>query len=947
MKLKFAFFLFSLLLLFPCRPSASVWKKKILNYERSQYQGGFQNWMITQSKEGWMYFANSKGLLEFDGVNWNLYSMKNRTVRVVRIIEDKFYVGGGSEFGYFTRNQIGKLTYISLSEKTPRWEAGEIWNILASKKYLYFIDENNILVDNHQGENLSMVSSAFKIECSTVWNDVLYWGTVHGVFYLDKNNKANKLATAEALDGQKIIKIEPYDNKLLITTTFNGIYILDENGCNKLNTMADSFIHDNQIFSSYIYGSKMILGSIQNGAFLFDLKSNLPGESFNNGNGLKNNTILSSFIDKEQNLWLGLDKGIGYIDLNSAIQPLFPTDSPIGTGYCAQMYNGELYLGTNQGLYKLDKNGNYQLIKDSDGQIWSLLLYDNSLFSAGDNGIMVINNSQTYKIKLSGVWELHPLRAEKDKIIAGKYTGFGVLKKDGNIWSFSHNIPNFYGSGRGILEDDKNYTFWLSAVDGKMNRVSFDQNLSRVLETKNYTLKNSKIEENTIFRRIDNNITICAQDGIYLYSRISDDFSHYTQLENMLNGKQYYDYLSQDKESNIWFVSEKNLKILPFQGNKYSNEIYNWGLTDELINGYENVLLLDSSAAIISVDKGFFKINLNQKANRNKSVNVFVRKMQISQTDSIVSYGYNEKPLRLPFSSNSVTIHFAATEYNQISDIVYSYRLIGMEEEWSIPASKTSKEYTNLPEGKYTFEVKASIRGEKDSENITSFSFEILPPWYRSTYAYIVYSILCISLVFILYKRTIGEQKKIIIQNQEELVAQRKRHYEESKLKDQEIYQLQNENLKSELNYKTQELNGYVLNMLRKNEMLENVKKSVVNILKAFEENRQTVYIKQKFTSLITQINNNIEHDNDFEIFQSNFDLIHQGFFKILDEKHPELTRNDKILCAYLKMNLSSKEIAPLLNISVRGVEVNRYRLRKKMNLGRDVNLSEYLQTLL
>lgn len=201
-------------------------------------------------------------------------------------------------------------------------------------------------------------------------------------------------------------------------------------------------------------------------------------------------------------------------------------------------------------------------------------------------------------------------------------------------------------------------------------------------------------------------------------------------------------------------------------------------------------------------------------------------------------------------------------------------------------------------------------------------------------------------LILIIYKKTISKQKKIIHQKGEELIAQTRRYEEETKLKDEAIYELQNENLKNELKYKTQELNGYMLNVIRKNEMLENVKRNALNISKAIDEEKQISTIKQKVMSLISQINSNIEHDTDFEIFQSNFDLIHQDFFKLLDERFPNLTRNDKILCAYLNMNLSSKEIAPLLNISIRGVEVNRYRLRKKMDLDRDVNLSDFLQSL-
>ena len=120
----------------------------------------------------------------------------------------------------------------------------------------------------------------------------------------------------------------------------------------------------------------------------------------------------------------------------------------------------------------------------------------------------------------------------------------------------------------------------------------------------------------------------------------------------------------------------------------------------------------------------------------------------------------------------------------------------------------------------------------------------------------------------------------------------------------------------------------------------------MLTILKAIDEKKEPSEIKQRSTRLISLINSNIEHDKDFEVFESNFDSIHQGFFKILDKKYPQLSKNDRVLCAYLKMNLSTKEIAPLLNISVRGVEITRYRLRKKMNLNRDVNLNEFMQNL-
>ena len=127
--------------------------------------------------------------------------------------------------------------------------------------------------------------------------------------------------------------------------------------------------------------------------------------------------------------------------------------------------------------------------------------------------------------------------------------------------------------------------------------------------------------------------------------------------------------------------------------------------------------------------------------------------------------------------------------------------------------------------------------------------------------------------------------------------------------------------------------------------MLENVKKGVFTISKAIDDNKPSITIKQKVMSLISQINHNIEHDKDFDVFQSNFNVLHSDFFNALEKRYSNLTRNEKVLCAYLKMNLSSKEIASLLNITIRGVEVSRYRLRKKLEIDKDINLNDFMNS--
>ena len=920
--------------------SSTIWQRKIVNYERNQYKAGFQNWMMTQSDKGWIYSANSNGLLEFDGVNWSLYPVRNKLLRSVKIIDKKIYVGGSTEFGYFEPNERGFLLYKSLSANTKDW-GGEVWNIQSGTDKIYFVSDRHVHVYNKKSAELVTINVTSKIDCSALINDVLHIGTPDGVFYM-KGTVFLLLSTSALLKNQKLVSILPYESKILVTTAWSGLYLLDKESILKMSSIADDFIAKNQLFCTSVSGTKIVLGSVQNGVFLFDPHEPTYKEAFNIDNGLTNNTALSTFFDKDQNLWLGLDKGLSYIDLKSPKRPLFSIVSPIGTGYCTMEYNGGIYLGTNQALYRLDMDG-YHLIKGSEGQIWSMDIIDNTLFSSGDNGILVISPTETYKINIPGTWETHPLKADRNRLIAATYSGLIVIEKVGGRWALSHVIPGFYDSSRGFIEDDESYTFWV-ALPGRIQKVKFDQTLTKIIDRKSYPLP---IRENVIFRKIDNNLVICADDGIYKYSSITDGFDHYTELESMLDGNKYYEYLFVDESKNIWYVSNGLLKMLPYTSGGYKGRTFNWGLSDELISSYENVFLMSDRSAIVAVDNSFVKIDLSRSALEPNPLKVHIKKLTSSQNDSIISYGDARKAITLPYSLNSVRIYFLATDFTHSSDILYTYRLCGVDNEWSAPSSNPLKEYTNLTEGRYVFEVKAYLSGEDPSSSeITTLTFTIRPPWYRSIFAYLVYFLLVMSFFFVLYKKTIGKQKKIIYQKGEELIAQSKRYEEESMMKDQEIYELQNENLKTELKYKTQELNGYILNVIRKNEMLEDVKKNAESISRAIDEDRDQSTIRQKVVRLISQINSNIERDDDFEIFQSNFDIIHQDFFKLLDEKFPGLTRNDKILCAYLNMNMSTKEIAPLLNISVRGVEVNRYRLRKKMNLDRDVNLSDFLNDL-
>jgi DNA-binding CsgD family transcriptional regulator len=172
-----------------------------------------------------------------------------------------------------------------------------------------------------------------------------------------------------------------------------------------------------------------------------------------------------------------------------------------------------------------------------------------------------------------------------------------------------------------------------------------------------------------------------------------------------------------------------------------------------------------------------------------------------------------------------------------------------------------------------------------------------------------------------------------------------KEYQAEKSRQEKQIMELEKEKLEFDLKHKSQEMVNLMINFVRKNEMLTEIKSEILKVASSLkgESGREG---KQQLLVLNNKIEANIQSDEVLKRIEDQFDLIHNNFMKRLYTKHPDLSNNERMMCAYLKMNLSTKEIAPLLNISVRGVETIRYRLRKKFDLERDESLVDYLNDL-
>jgi tetratricopeptide (TPR) repeat protein len=193
----------------------------------------------------------------------------------------------------------------------------------------------------------------------------------------------------------------------------------------------------------------------------------------------------------------------------------------------------------------------------------------------------------------------------------------------------------------------------------------------------------------------------------------------------------------------------------------------------------------------------------------------------------------------------------------------------------------------------------------------------------RMSLLFVIIFLVVIAFLIILYQRRRLKKNKLLQEKESALMTERLRNAD-----------LERKHLETELEYKNQEITNFAIHIVEKNEFLEKLKSIA-------EQNPESESVQLK--SLISQ---NLTIEKEREEFRAQVEQINEGFFLKLNEQFPGLNKNESRLAALLRLNLSSKEISTLLNISPSSVDMNRHRLRKKINLDADVVMSDFFKTI-
>ncbi|MFA6871566.1 MAG: triple tyrosine motif-containing protein [Bacteroidaceae bacterium] len=943
---------------------ANSWNSFIINYPKKTYGNGSQTWQIASYNNHWTYFANKNGILQFDGDKWTVLPIHNeddiRSIYPSKTTK-KIYVGGINEFGYYDANENGELTYTCLSDSTTQENAtiGNVWNVHQYEHVLYFQGDQKIL--KYLDKKFTQIEAVEHIDCSAIINGILYVGTKKGVFVLIGNHLF-PLQGADILKGKRIRGFIPEKKGILVVTSYNGLYYHNGQETTPYILGIESFLSKNEVFCTSFNKENIAIGTIHKGLVVINRKTR-SAKYFNENNGLQNKTVLSLSFDENDNLWVGLDKGIDYIYLNNPLTNLYSYPNSYGTGYTAALLKDKLYLGTNRGLYyttyPVETNHNLPTIHEmphASGQVWNLCQIGEELFCLHDRGVYIIHNNSMQRVtNIVGAWTCQPIMNHPNKIYVGTYDGIYVLAKEKDQWKLVTKLKNLSNSSR-YFQQESAQNIWINNRDNVI-RVTIDSTLQEVVATKSYPIKEGSSEVKKVqISKIKDTIYFTTPKGIYCYNQKKDRIEKSTYMNHLLEDKSYYLHLYENGNQLI-ALTEKEITTTHFTHYKRANTTSTFSFNKfpiDLVQDAETVIPLADSLLIIPNENGFALYQENQKKMFEKSkTEVKIRNVHTTEHKDSMIYTSNflDKKIKpiLGYQLNSIQIEYGLSKFGQEYQVNYQYKL--NDEDWSDFTHTEMKEYNNLDEGEYTFLVKAlSIDGSISTD---SFSFTILPPWYRTNLVYSIYCILFILFLWGLYKwddLRLRQKKEQITLETEKKKEELKRKYEkENKQKEQQIIQLEKEKLEHELKHKNQEMTNLTINFFRKNEILTLIKSDITTIIGSLKssKNEKDKALKKELLLINYKIDKNINSDDLLKRIEEQFDLLHNNFMTRINENYPDLSVKERMVCAYLKMNLCSKEIAPLLNSSIRGIETIRYRLRKKMGLTRDESLVTFIHTKL
>lgn len=826
------------------------------NYAPTDFKAHMQNWAIVQDKRGILYFANKDGVLEYDGATWHIIKV-SRDVRSLAVDTDGVvYVGAIGDFGYLQPRIDGEMEFVSLLgliDSTMR-DFGDVWKVYSTPEGIWFQSYSWLALYKDKKLQLFYPSRREAFHFSFAVRNQIYI-TEEGVGLLTIENNQLKLAKGgEFFANERIYALLPYDTQRILVATRNlGLFIWnpDTGNVEKFITPLNDYLISNQIYHGIkLRNGNYVFATITGGAVVM----NAAGETeqlINKQAFLQTESVYYVYNDRQNNLWLGLDNGISFVEVESPWQQWNETHGLKGIVYSIVRHEKTLYAATSQGVFYLQNNRFIQ-IEGIKGQTWDLISvpavagsYQSKLLVGNAVGVYAIDNYKATKLFAgSHAFKFFHSKRTPEKIYVGFNNSLVMLELEGNNVFYRGSLKEIEGEIRNITEDDEgnvliNIPFkGLCVISAGIENGRFIANdLVYIGEDKGFNSLESEVFI------LNGKLVFTNNKKLFHFNEQTGRFEENPVIDKYLNDG-VITHLTNDKNGNIWFSMIHNVSkqeaigvLRKDKDGKYIDGTNEFKRLPQM--SIQEVYPEENGYIWIGGSSGLFRYNSLIPNYYITSYQTLIRKIYINEdsllftgnflgkttADGIITTATEQPEIQTPtleYDYNEITFHFAAPYFTDEKQTLYSYYLENFDKNWSTWHTQTSREYTNLPEGSYTFHVKAkNIYGVEGKP--AQFSFKILPPWYRSRWAYTLYVVGGLLLIWAFitwYTRKLKKEKDVLEQTVTERTAEINQKRETLERQTLEIMQ-QAENLRflnEQLAHTNHELEEQKAEVEKKNE---------------------------------------------------------------------------------------------------------------------------------
>lgn len=931
---------------------------KIKQYTKADFNADSQFWAAAEGKDGTLFFGNNDGVVIFNGEQWQKIILPNNSsVRSLAAHPTgTIYVGGYNEAGTLQKNVNGKYTYISLTQNLGLngRNIENIWDIqLLGNKEIYRAYNEVIITTSTTATHLP-TNTAYLFS-GKVGQDYYVQESGIGLLKLDTTGLHFVRAFSQAeYNNEDIAALlqGPAAQSLFIITVQGAVYIADTaKGSMKLFASVFANSPKDQVLAALPYSNgSLLIGTVSSKIMLVDrngsVVTNPPLFS-----SLQESVIHSLFKAKNNNIWVMQNNGLAYIDFKSPYTHIFSKASV----YDALAYNDQLYLATTQGIhYTAFTTGSgvvpdFKKINGLQGQAWWVKALEGDIIAATDAGLFKLKDGTATKIGIaSGFWKVTPIQGRKAFYLASHYNGLYLLEKRGSEWLLHDKIEGFNESARDIMPAGEAGTYWVCHGYQGVFKIRINPDYTRISAVDHFTTKNGlKNSFNVNVSKFKGQVIFTTNTGIYTYNKGLNRFEPHSYLNKLLDTGKNTRKLAQHG-SRTWFVQDDEAGY--FNASLKNPELHKdlfLNLKGTFNRGMECILPLDDNRVLFGTANGLFLYTISNPDTHSgiQTLITQVSYFKNQQQEPLPLSGRAGAPQVLPNQTDLLRFDFAAPKMTHGTQVQYSYQLENTDEGWSAWQNIPYKEYTHLRPGTYTFNVRSrNTAGLLGAE--TKYTFTIVPKWYQTTIAYILYVVVGIMLLLgirTLIKRRIKHERTKSQREAERTKKVLELEVEQLKLqRDKEAIRRDKITLEEDVINKSKELANYTLMLGQKKDIFA----EITTDLKELKDHLRNEESRKKLLQIFQKLNQHKIGEEYMEVFDVNFEKVHHNFFEKLKELNPALTKRELRLCAFVKMNLSNKEISPLLGISLRGIENARYRIRKKLNVSGEDNFAAFLESI-